>query len=477
MVASCLILLADFQISNDGRHYLSSAESLRSGNGYFSFGRCGDLKNPTYLVDWPPIYSGVISIFAKVSNFSVFVVSKYYHFFTFLFFSVLLYFSMRNILTTVQLILLLLIMFNSEHYFVTNSEVMFLPIVFILYLSRAFWLHKTIFFGCITGLLYLVKYSFLFFLPFGLVYILINFMGSSNGQNSYKLIKGFLSYILGFFLIFIPWHLFVFHETGHFWPGFIGSIKLVESTQYFLDFSITWNLIPERFEKSTFILALSIILWLGVVLYAVKVLFKSVKCKYKRECVNDAGGLFFSLLFLAILSFYFLESYLHFNSTKRYLEDSQFLFVFMLFIEKNKYSEALKNKLNSRNKINDIFNNKIYRIILLILVITQSTFSVLKAKNIIELAVGNKTEMRDFSLLAKFLGDEFDLKSGRIFVTDKTLVSAILKFKYWDRIVEIDNTTTFNLEEISDNDVLVVQTRDNIAGSLKPSKNVFILER
>jgi hypothetical protein len=472
MVASVLILLTDFQISNDGRSFLSAAESLRSGNGYISLGRCGDLKNPSYLVDWPPIYSVIISLFSKAFDLPVFIISKYYHFFIFLFFSTLLWFCFKNILTAIQLVILVLIIFNSEHYFITNSEVMFLPIVLMVYLNRSYFLDKPVFFGSVVALLYLIKYSFLFFIPFGLFYIIINIIGSEFGPMRFKLIKGLLSYIFGFLLIFMTWHLLVYYETGHFWPRFIGAEKPVESAQYFLDFSITWNLIPERFERIPIVLVSSFILWLGVVLYAVKVLFKNVNLKLKKDFMNDYGGLYFSLLFLAMLSFYFLESYLHFNSTKRYLEDSQFLFVFMLFVERNRYLIGL-----NKNKINEFFYKKIYWIIILSFIVTQSAFSVLKTKNIFEIKMDTNTETMDPFVLGQLMDKEFDIKSGKIFVTDKDLVSSLLKFKYWDRIVEIDDVMIWNLDVMGVNDVLVVQKRDNKNRLFKQSNKVFILDR
>ena len=323
-----LILLSPFEISNDGRHYLAAAEALRKGGIYASLGYSGTSYTLRFMDDWPPLYPLIIAGISTLLNCSVFLGAKCVGAIVFLSNALLFWINFNNKIIGISLFSILFFLFNSSHFGTTNAEIFLFTGLLLIYQNRVFFLKCPFGMGIISGLIYLIKYSFLFIVPVFYLYIFFSeYLPEwkvNNFKNSLNIIVKLLLLTFGFLSPYFFWHYSIYFHNGFFFPAFLSADWVVPWYQYFADLVITWNLFPEQFEKLAILPGL--ILFFGILCF----LFFDVVRIFLQNKKISIDQIFWHIPLMSMLLFYLLEAVLHGNSTKRYLEFSDLLFFIIL---------------------------------------------------------------------------------------------------------------------------------------------------
>ncbi len=437
-----LLITNYFDVSNDGRHYLSAAESLKSNLKYFSLGYSPSADDLWFLPDWPPIYPMLISIFSITLKISVLQSVKLLHILLFIIVGLQI-FSFKFVkYKTLFRFSSILILFNSGHFTSSNAEVLFYPMLFIVYFRFDWFRSKSLILGVVASLFYLIKYTFIFVMPTFLLLLIIDKLRTDNFLNKDSILcvlKSTSLFVIGFLVLFLLWHLIILFNTNNFFPAFIGAIREVDTFQFFRDFIISWNFFPERYESNSFLLGL--VIYCSIVLMLIFLVFKKI---YKKP-YNKPVDVFWEIILLAWLSFFLLEAFLHGISTKRYLDGAELI----LFIV------ILRYRILEINK-----QTLIYPLIFLF-VLQLIDFAIdiknLKYIRIIE----NEQDKRNIDILSEKLSSD----NSVLFTLDKGFASGIVEFKNWKRITQLDSSSILTNKFMKDptiEKILLIQNRDTL---------------
>ncbi len=430
-----------FEISNDGRHYLSTAESLKEGFKYSSLGRSQSANNLSFLPDWPPVYSVLISMVAFIFKLSVLESVKILHIFLFLVVAVQISKVKIDSYVVLFRITIILILLNTGHFTSSNAEILFYPFIFLIYYKFDWFSSNLFILGSMSGIFYLIKYTFIFLFPSFLLILLLKNIKLNyflNKNMFYMAARPILFFILGFTVIFLCWHLIILYNTGNFFPGFIGAKHEVNTLQFFRDLIISWNFLPERFEVISF--PFGLLLFSVVIVLLCFNIFNTLLDR--KRSLN--GSIFWEVILLGWLCFFLLEVVLHGISTKRYLDGAEILLLFVLvnFYKIGKYNKG--------------FNYFIILIFGLQLSYLLRNFTIGSFNGISK----NIADKNSIQILSNKLANTNTI----LYTLDNAFAAGIVEFRNWYKIKLIDSTSIPMISLFNDTSnvkILLIQNRDS----------------
>jgi hypothetical protein len=415
-----LLMSSPFAISNDGRHYLSAAEALKEGGIYASLGRSASAKDLSFLDSWPPVYSMFIAAIAFLSDFSVAYSAKIIALLTFLLTSILIWKNFRYSVPIWGILGMILFVINSGHYYSTAAEIFLVPVLLFLFWRKDFFIAHPFILGLLAGILYLIKYSFLFVLPTFFLYLLISTEGISTlnirfRRNLGPFFKRIFFYLSGFLMPYCIWHYIVYKNNEVVYKHFSNPVRETVWYQYFRDLIISWNIFPERFEY--------IALYPGVVFFAAVVtfIFYDIYMKVQYTKRIELNQFFWHIPLLGMLMLFLLVAVISGSSTKRYLEYSDFFLFVILF-----------------TSLTVIGWNRAYRYLALGLACIQILYFL--RINIPKIPTFSFMNMRE-NILYQDINKRFaEGKIEKLYVNDLSFSGAVINYEYWDKIEKLRPT-------------------------------------